>query len=328
MSRLIRSLEPDIVHTHIFHSVLIGRIAAWIARVPIRVAMIPGPYHLEVDLLRHADLATAWMDHMVFGGSKCVDDLYATFGVRPQRRRCIPYGADHERIQPAGTDPARVRRELGIDPGAPVIGQVAYFYPVVSGASAPAGVRGRGVKGHEDFVRAACIVLESWPDARFVFVGDGWDTDGDRHRDAIRRLTAELEIDHAVIFAGRRTDVADCLSAFDVSVQCSLNDNYGGTLESLLMARPTIATRVGAMPEVVRHEQTGLLVNPGDPGELAAAMLRLIANPDLGKRLGDAGRDLILSGYTIDHTTRRIAGAYSELAKQRGLLRPPVAAVG
>lgn len=324
MARILRRERIDIAHTHVISSILIGRIAGAMAHVPVRVAMVPGPYHLESDYLRRADLATQWLDHRLIAGSQRTDDLYAEHGVPARRRRVVSYGADRDGFDPAQADPARLRRELGLEPGTPLIGQVAYFYPVDDGPFAPPEVRGRGVKGHEDFVEAARLVLDRRPDARFVLVGDGWGPIGERHRDDIRRRCRELGIEDEVIFTGRREDIADVLAALDVSVQCSLSENYGGTLESLLMRAPTIATRVGGMPEAVRHEQTGLLVEPRDPAGLAAAMLRLIEDRPLARRLGAAGRELVLERFTFQTTVAGVESVYRELAAERGLRRPPL----
>jgi len=163
-------------------------------------------------------------------------------------------------------------------------------------------MEGQDIKGHEDLLAAARLVLDQQPDVRFLVVGDGFDEAGARHFRDIRRLAGELGIQDAVIFAGRRRDLVDVLASMDVSVQCSLSENYGGTIESLLMERPTVATRVGGMPEVVIDEQTGLLVPARDPEALAAAILRLVDDPELGRRLGRKGRVRVLERHTIQHT--------------------------
>jgi glycosyltransferase involved in cell wall biosynthesis len=324
MARGLRRLEVDIVHTHVFTSMLVGRLAGWMARVPLRVAMIPGPYHLEAPLLRRLDLATLRLDHRLVAGCARTDELYAELGVPAGQRRTVGYGVDPAGFEPDAVDGLSFRREIGVADDAPLIGQVAFFYPTISGPASPPWADGRGVKGHEDFLAAAALVLERHPAARFVLVGDGWGEAGNQHMDDMRALAGTLGIAHAVIFTGRRPDVPHVLAALDVSVQCSLSDNYGGTIESLLMARPTVATRAGGMPETVRHDQTGLLVPIRDPDALAEAILRLVGDPALGRRLGHAGRELMLERHTIQHTIAGVAAVYAEAAPAHRLRRPPL----
>jgi glycosyltransferase involved in cell wall biosynthesis len=322
----LRRNRIDICHTHTFNTMIIGRLAATIARVPIRVTMVPGPFHLESEILTRMDLVTSRLEHRLIGGSKAVERLYAEAGVPPSRRDYVPYGADPADRNPGTADRARVRREFGLAGDTPLVGQIAYFYPVLENAAVPPKLRGRGIKGHEDVVLAARTVLERHPTARFMLVGDGWGPDGERHRDAIRQLCHETGVAHAFIFPGQRPDVADLLAAFDVSLQPSLSENYGGTVESLLMERPTVGTDTGGIPEVVLHEQTGLLVPPGDPRALAAAIGRLIDDPELGRRLGEAGRRHILSGWTTAHSVAGVDRVYRELADGRRVRRPPMLA--
>lgn len=120
-----------------------------------------------------------------------------------------------------------------------------------------------------------------------------------------------------VIFTGFRPDVPDILAACDVAVQCSLTENYGGTIESLLMATPTVATRVGGMPETARDGETALLVPPADPEALAAAIMTLIDEPDRARALARAGRALMLERFEIGQTTRAISATYERLLGRR-----------
>jgi glycosyltransferase involved in cell wall biosynthesis len=324
MARVLHRLRVDVVHTHIFSSMLIGRLAAVIARVPIRVAMIASPLHLESVALRRIDLWTHRLDHRLLAGCQHTNDLYRSFGVSERFRRTVSYGIDPAGFEPAAADGGRVRRELGLADGTPLVGQVAWFYPVLTPPIAPPGMEGRGIKGHEDLLAAARIVLEHRPDVRFLVVGDGFGELGARHFEDIRRLARELGVADSVIFAGRRTDLVDVLAAIDVSVQASLSENYGGTIESLLMERPTVATAAGGMPEVVIDEETGLLVPVRDPEALAAAILRLVEDPGLAGRLGRAGRARMLEHHTIQHTIDGVIDVYREVAAERGLQRAPL----
>jgi glycosyltransferase involved in cell wall biosynthesis len=303
---------------------LIGRVAAAIARVPIRVAMIASPLQLESVALRRLDLWTHRLDHRLLAGCQYTDDLYRSLGVAERYRRTVSYGIDPAGFDPAAADGRRVRRELGLADGTPVVGQVAWFYPVLTPPIAPPGMDGRGIKGHEDLLAAARIVLDRRPDVRFLVVGDGFGDLGVRHFEHIRGLARELGVADSVIFAGRRTDLVDVLAALDVSVQASLSENYGGTIESLLMERPTVATAAGGMPEVVIDEETGLLVPIRDPEALAAAILRMVEDPELARRLGENGRARMLERHTIQHTIDGVIEAYREVAVERGLRRAPL----
>jgi glycosyltransferase involved in cell wall biosynthesis len=324
MARLLRRLEVDVIHTHIFSSMLIGRVAGVIARVPVRVAMIASPLQLESALLRKLDLLTYRLEHRILAGCQHTNDLYGRFGVPARYRRTVRYGVDPTGFDPAKADHRRLRRELGLADDTVVVGQVAWFYGTLTSPVAPPGMTGRGIKGHEDLMAAARLVLDKRPDVRFLVVGDGFDEPGIRHFEDIQRLAFELGIEDAVIFAGRRSDLVDVLASLDISVQCSLSENYGGTIESLLMERPMVATAAGGMPEVVIDEETGLLVPVRHPEALAAAILRLVEDPELARRLGEAGRARMLERHTIQHTIGGVVDAYRELAAERGLRRPPL----
>ena len=89
MARLFHRLEVDVVHTHIFASMVIARMAGAIARVPIRVAMIAGPLQLESVALRRIDLRTHRLDHRLIAGCQYTNDLYRRFGVSARYRRTV-----------------------------------------------------------------------------------------------------------------------------------------------------------------------------------------------------------------------------------------------
>src|SRR5690606_12024509 len=107
------------------------------------------------------------------------------------------------------------------------------------------------------------------PDAKFVMVGDGWGDRGRAYEDELRALAHTLGVAPAVIFTGARRDVPDLLACFDVALQCSLSENVGGAIEALMMGTPTVVSAVGGLVDVVRHDETGLVVPPDDPQALA-----------------------------------------------------------
>lgn len=318
LTRFFRRERIDVVHTHVFNTMIIGRLAAWLAGVPCRVSMVPGPLHLEAPFTRWADKLTWWMDHQVIAGSRWTRDRYRTLGLADSRLSCVSYGGDAARFDPARADRERIRRELGITAGTPLIGLVAYFYPPRDDWQTPPAIRGRGVKGHDDFISAARLVRQRMPDARFVMAGAGWGKAGERYRQSLIARCRDERMDDAIVFLDRRDDIPDILAALDVAVQCSLSENYGGTIEALLMERPTVATRVGGMPETIRHGETGLLVPPRDPEALAAAILELLDDRPRAQTLARAGRALMLEQFQLRATAEGIAAVYDKHFLQAG----------
>ena len=182
------------------------------------------------------------------------------------------------------------------------------------GPQAPRATHGVGLKGQDTFLAAARIVASRVAEARFVLVGSGFNDLGERYRQSlIESCRADGFIDK-VFFTGHRHDVPRVLASLDVVAQCSLTEGLGGTIEALLMERPTVATNVGGMPEAVRHEQTGLLVPPADAPALAAAIERLLGDPAEARRLAGAGRALMLERFTLCRTGSDLAALYYGLS--------------
>ena len=306
VARILRRERIDIVHSHIFVANVVARLAKLFARVK-HVAGAASPRHLEAPFTRRLDLATRRLDDAIAAGCEYIARLYGHPEVHT-----IYYGPPAERFDPSRTDATAFRRDLGIAPDVPLVGLVAHFYPPMRGPQAPPATRGVGLKGHDHFLAAARIVAQRFPEARFVLVGGGSNARGEEYRQS---LIESVRGDDRFLFPGHRYDIAQVLASFDVAVQCALTETLGGTIEALLMERPLVATRVGGMPEAVRHEQTGLLVPPADPPALAAAIERLLADREEARRLGKAGRALMLERFTLERTGDDLSALYERLAR-------------
>ncbi|HEY3968896.1 MAG TPA: glycosyltransferase family 4 protein [Planctomycetaceae bacterium] len=322
LARLFRRERFDVVQTHLFASMILGRIAAWLADVPVRLTMVAGPFHLEAHTPRWIDAATCWMDTTLIGSCRHTLDLYRGLGAKNNRLALIYYGPDERKFCPESTPPAQIRSEFGWPVETPLVALIAYFYaPLPSNSWIPESVQGRAIKGHEDLIKAAPEILREFPDARILLVGKGWEAGGAKHMDEMRQLVQELGLQDRVVFTGFRTDVNNILRAVDVAVQASLNENLGGTIESLLMACPTVATRVGGLVDSVIDEQTGILVRPADPQDLARGIRALLRDPARSKRLAHAGRDWMRERFTLRRTVDDLHQLYRQklFANQRRL---------
>jgi glycosyltransferase involved in cell wall biosynthesis len=312
----------DVAQTHLFNSMVLGRLAAWLADVPVRLAMVAGPFHLEAETPRWVDADTAWMDTGIIGSCAYTNALYRSLGVPERKLHLVYYGPNATTFDPSKTQPADLRAEFGWPADAPIVGMVAYFYPKLPPSRwTPRQLHAVANKRHEDLLRAVGHVLRKHPEVRFVLVGSGWGPDGEAQLAAMQALADELGLRQAVAFAGYRSDVARTLQAFDVSVQASLSENLGGTIESLLMERPLVATRVGGMVDSVHDETTGLLVPPLDPEALARAICRLLDDPAWAKTLGQAGRRLMLSQFTLEQTVAALDAIYRKQLAGDGVSR-------
>lgn len=309
LMRFFRRERVDVVQTHLFFSMVMGRIAAWLADVPVRLGMLAGPYTLQAPITRWFDRDTCWMETGLIPSCELSMQLYQSLGVAKERLKLVYYAPDESKFSIEQVQPLNLREEFGWPPNTPLIGKVAYFYPPQSGKGwVPANLNGRGVKGHEDLVRSAPIVLAEFPEAKFLLVGSGWGKAGDEYLEKVKKLVRDLKLESSVIFTGQRKS-NNLLRSVDVAVQASLNENLGGTLEALLMECPLVVTRVGGMVDAVRDGETGVVVEPSNPEDLARGILQLLREPEKAKALGRAGRKLMLERFTL----RRTASDLNEL---------------
>lgn len=312
MCRLFRRERFDVVQSHVFWSAFLARPAAWLADVPVRLAMIAGPYHLQAFSSRWVDRSTAWMETTLIPSCRKSLDLYHAMGVPAGRLALIYYGADTRRFDASQTPLAGIRAEYGWPRNTPVVALIAYFYkPQPKGTWTPPGLHDRGVKGHDLFIKAAPLVAAEFPDAKFLLVGSDWSATD--YKLWIELLVRELGLQNRVVFTGYRPDVNGILRDVDVAVQASRSENLGGTIEALLMECPVVATRVGGMTDTVRDHETGILVNPSDPADLARGIIEMLRNPGQARAWGRNGRRLMIREFSLDKTVDDLHALYARL---------------
>ena len=301
--QLIRSFRPRIVHTHTAKAGAIGRSAAILAGVPIRVHT----YHGHVLRGYFSPLKTRvfiWIERLLGLFTQRVvaiselqrDELCDVYRVVP-RRRCevIPLGFDLRPFAVAERRRGELRRELGIPADRPLIGIVGRVVPI---------------KNHAMFFDMARRVL-AVRDAGFVIVGDG------ELRADLERMVRELGLADRTVFLGWRRDLDVIYADLDLVALTSINEGTPvAVIEAMAAARPVVATRVGGVADVVGHEETGCLVASGDSAAFARETLRLLGDPGLRERFGREGRARALARYGSERLVADVRGLYSKLLSE------------
>lgn len=274
LARLLRERKIDVLHSHLFYASLFASPVGWLCRVP---AIVETP-HVREQWRRGRIKGRFVVDRFI---GRFVDRYIAVSQANarylveekrlPARKiTVIRNGCDVARFDPAHRPPPALRASLGIAHSDPVA--------VVLGRLEPQ-------KGHHVLLDAFAQVRGRSPRAHLVCVGDGV-----LRAELEHRVTA-LGLAGAVHLVGYQRNVVDWLALADVSVLPSFYEGLPlAAIESSAAGRPVVATAVDGTPEVVLHGRTGLLVSPGDVTGLAAAIDQLFANPDEGRRLGQAGR--------------------------------------
>jgi glycosyltransferase involved in cell wall biosynthesis len=299
--RLIRRERPLIVHTHTAKAGTLGRLAAWLARVPVVVHTYHGhvfrgyfsPARTRLFLAVERWLARR-TDRLLTVSAQVRRELLELGIGTPEQLVVVPLGLDLDPFLAVGAaGDGELRRALGIEPAAPVVAVVARLVPI---------------KAHEVFFGAAAIVSARRRDVRFPVVGDG------ERRAELEALVTRLGLAGSVRFLGWRGDLPAIYREADVVVLTSRNEGSPVSLiEAMAAGRPVVATRVGGVPDLVEDGVNGCLVDPDRPAAVAEAVLALLDDPDRRHALGQAGRKRVHPAFSAERLLRDVDALYAAL---------------
>lgn len=285
---LLRETRPDVVHLHSrIGADVMGGIAARLAGVPV--------VHSRRQDNPESRLAVALkyrLHDRVIAISEGIGRVLLSEGFPSAKLRCV---RDAIEITPWIEQPDRdgFEREFGLKPGVPVIGVVAQL------------IRR---KGHHILLEALPVVLASFPEIQVIFFGKG------PRATALRDAIGQRGLSGQVRLAGFREDLPRLLPCLDLVVHPAVMEGLGvSLLQASCAGVPIVASRVGGIPEAVRDGVTGLLVEPGNPIELAEAIRRLLRDQTLAKRMGRAGRELVAREFSADIMVQGNLRVYQEL---------------
>lgn len=297
----IKSLAPDVVHTHSSKAGILGRAAAWRERVPAVVHTIHGmPFGTFETPARNAIYIAAerWAARRCHAIVSVCDAMtaqaLAAHVGKPRQYQTIYSGMDVDAfLNPPPTREA-VRRELGLRDEHVAFATVARLFER---------------KGHDDILAAAPEILAANPNVRFVFIGDGI------LRERLEADAERLGVRQAIHFTGLVPPdrIPELLNAVDAVVHPSLREGLARVLpQALLVGRPVISYDIDGAREVVLP-QTGLLLPPRDIPRLREAILQLAADPAQRTTMGQEGRRRFADVFRREMMTDRLHSLYERL---------------
>jgi glycosyltransferase involved in cell wall biosynthesis len=211
-------------------------------------------------------------------------ELVEQHGIDSGKIEVIGSAVDLEKFKPP-RDRTKFRREIGVGDDVPLIGNVGMIRPD---------------KGQLELVKSAPLILEKRPDARFVIVGQG--TGILKRGINVRNAIDRAGLADKIIMAGYRWDTPDVFAACDMIVIASLRTEASPIVlrEAFASGRPVIATNVGDIPEILRHRENGLLIQPGNTHALASAILDFVSDPELAAHCGANGLRYAIENFSFD----------------------------
>jgi glycosyltransferase involved in cell wall biosynthesis len=297
--RTIRAWRPAIVHTHTAKAGVVGRLAAWLAGVPIIVHTYHGHVlrgyfgPVKTAFFRWLETALGRVTDVAITVSAALRDDLAGMGVAPREKiRVIPLGLDLARF--AGDHPrGLLRAACGVAEHEILVGVVGRLVPI---------------KDVRCFLDAAAALRPSGGSVRFAVVGDG------ELRAELEQHAAQLGLASRVRFAGWRKDLEAVYADLDVVVNSSRNEGTPVALiEAMAAGCPVVATAVGGTSDLLGGGARGLLVPAGDPAALARAIERTLEDGEETARRTSAARDYVLAHHSADRLLRDIDALYREL---------------
>ncbi len=293
--RMVRKHDAAIVHTNTM-IVLGGALGA-------KLSKARHVWHVHEILHRPRMLARAFAwtfrllsDRVVTNSAATAECFVRWCGSLATRQETIPNGLHPDRVSDPHQDADTVRAQLGMEPGQPLVLLIG---------------RINSWKGQGLLLEAACALRATHPTARYVLVGDA--PPGQDHFDALLRASiTKAGLEDVVLRLPFTQDVASLVHAADIAVVPSTRPEPFGlvALEAMAAGTPVVAANHGGVTEVVRHGETGLLVEPCDAGTLAEALDALLSDPDKARAMGAAGRERQREAFTLDAHRRAFEDLY------------------
>jgi len=296
--RFCRKEKFDILHAHSSKAGFIGRVAAYIARVPVIIFSVHGFSFTpeKPSILKKIFIAIEFFCGKISSKVICVSGKDMEYAVKEgilssDRVSNIANGVDIERFSYG--DRAKIRKEFELNERKVAVGMVTRIVEA---------------KGCGEFIEAANILSAKFPEIRFLLVGEG--PDEERYRNLVEKLGLEDKI----IFTGVRDDIPDILAGIDIFVLPSYTEALPyAAIEAMSAGKPVITTNVGGIPELITNGVEGFLIEPKNADVLREKIENLVKDKDLRTAMGKAAKEKIKDSFFLERTVNMTTSLYRNI---------------
>ena len=294
LALILKRRQCQLIHYHDAHAVMLGALASRMAQVPLRVLT------RRVDFALNENPLSRWkyqknIDAFI-AVSTGVREVLVKGGIDPQKIYVVPDGIDFTPYE-ENKEKGALRRELNFTSADYVVGIVAHL---------------ADHKGHKYLIEAVRLLKEKLPQVRLIVVGEG------PLKLELSRQVKDFHLEDVVFFLGFREDIPRILASLDLFVLSSHMEGLGSSLLEAMASRlPVVATQVGGIPDVVIHQETGLLVPPKNPAALAEAILEMYNHREKAQKMGQRGYEVVHEKFSAEAMAGRVINVYQNLFKAK-----------
>jgi len=296
--RLMKKKQIHVVRTHRYRSNLYGRLAAFLAGVPVIIASVHDNYRTDKRPKRRImnRILSKITDKIVAVSEDVKEDIIRYDSINPSKIDVIPNGIDVERFNPE-KNTTDIRKEFSLEEDDIVIGFIGRIVPA---------------KGLKYLLNALPYLKKEFKSIKLLIVGEG------SLVEELKERAKKNNIFDNILFTGRRRDIPEILASINIFVMPSIAEGLpNALLEAMAMGKPIVTTEVGGIPEIVKNGFNGLLVPPRDTLSLSKAIKELISNDRLAAKLGQAARDLVHDNLSIKAIAQKWQSLYLSILKEK-----------